>query len=236
MMEPPSGKKRVLVVDDEADLRDLLVYNLEQHGFSAHGAGTALAALAAMAELEPDLVVLDQMLPDLPGSEVCRRIRAREGGSRPVVIMLSARSEEIDRVVAFELGVDDYVTKPFSIRELMLRVRSRLRQGAAVRTPANGPKRLRAGQLELDLDAHRVFVGGQEVLVSPLELLLLERLVASRGAVCKRNEILTHVWKYSPRVASRTVDTHVKRLRDKLGPAGAFIHTVRGVGYRFSVE
>jgi two-component system, OmpR family, phosphate regulon response regulator PhoB len=235
-----SGKRRVLVVEDEADIRDMLAYNLRQEGYDVASAETGSTALEEVTQFGPDLIILDLMLPDISGVEVCRRIR---GGDRPqpAVIMLTAKAEEIDRVVGFEVGADDYVVKPFSVRELLLRVRARL-QEASSRTgaPAGlpeatpGPRRFSVGTLSIDADSHRVSVEGREIPVSLLEMQLLLHLAQAQGTVCSRRDLLTRVWKYSPGVTSRTVDTHVKRLRDKLGGAGHLIRTIRGIGYRLS--
>jgi len=238
--ESLSAKRRVLVVEDETDIRDLLAYNLAQEGYEVASAETGSAGLEALARFEPDLVVLDLMLPDISGVEVCRRIRARDNKPQPAVIMLTAKGEEIDRVVGFEVGADDYVVKPFSVRELLLRVRARLQELAArvggkpVGAASVQPRRLSVGALTIDADTHRVSVEDREIAVSLLEMQLLLHLAQAQGSVCSRRDLLTHVWKYSPGVTSRTVDTHVKRLRDKLGTAGHLIRTIRGVGYRLA--
>jgi len=176
----------------------------------------------------PDLVVLDLMLPDLPGTEVCRRLKASERTRLVPVVMLTAKGEEVDRVVGFELGADDYVVKPFSIRELVLRLQAVLRRAAGPReTP---PERI--GPLRLDGEAHRAFVGEEEVPLTALEFRLLATFMARAGRVQSREQLLSDVWEMSPELETRTVDTHVKRLREKLGPARDLLETVRGVGYR----
>ena len=234
-----TARRRVLVVEDEGDISELLAYNLRQEGYDVATAETGGAALDEVTKFSPDLVVLDLMLPDISGIEVCRRIRGRDMKIQPAVIMLTAKGEEIDRVVGFEVGADDYVVKPFSVRELLLRVRARMQEVAA-RSPIEGgveaprPKRFAVGPLTIDGGSHRVSVNEREVSVSLLEMQLLMHLAQAQGTVCSRRDLLTHVWKYSPGVTSRTVDTHVKRLRDKLGPAGHLIRTIRGVGYRLS--
>jgi two-component system, OmpR family, phosphate regulon response regulator PhoB len=233
--------RRVLVVDDEPDLQELLTYNLTAAGFTVQATGTGAEALTAVKEFAPDIVLLDLMLPDLPGTEVCRRIRGGELGPRqPAVMMLTAKGDEIDRVVGFELGADDYVVKPFSVRELVLRV------GVIVRArgPARGEsspgvakrRRFVVGALDIDVDGHHVLVGGTQIHVSALEMRLLIYLVEHRGRVRSRESLLADVWGYKPDVSTRTIDTHVKRLRDKLGIAGTLIETVRGTGYRLSAE
>jgi two-component system phosphate regulon response regulator PhoB len=232
-----TAKPKVLVVEDETDIRDLLTFNLRQQGYDVAAAESGGAALDELGPFSPDLVILDLMLPDMTGIEVCRRIRGRDRKPQPSVIMLTAKGEEIDRVVGFEVGADDYVVKPFSMRELLLRVRARLVE-ASTRggTPAVSalPQHFSIGPLTIDGETHRVLVEGREVAVSLLEMQLLVHLAKAKGSVCSRRDLLTHVWKYSAGVTSRTVDTHVKRLRDKLGPAGSLIRTIRGVGYRLA--
>lgn len=232
-------KRRVLVVEDETDIGELVAYNLRQEGYEVATAESGSAALDEMSRFTPDLIILDLMLPDISGIEVCRRIRGRDVKPQPTVIMLTAKGEEIDRVVGFEVGADDYVLKPFSVRELLLRVRARMQEAAARNpaaegTPAPRPRRFAVGPLTIDGGTHRVSVNDREVPVSLLEMQLLLHLAQAQGTVCSRRDLLTHVWKYSPGVTSRTVDTHVKRLRDKLGAAGHLIRTIRGVGYRLS--
>ena len=235
-----TGDRRVLVVEDEPDLRDLLTYNLTAAGFTVKATETGAEGLEAVTRFAPDVVLLDLMLPDIPGTEVCRRIRGGEVGPRqPAVMMLTAKGEEIDRVVGFELGADDYVTKPFSVRELVLRVGAILRARRPAPTAAQAaPQRRRyiVGPLELDVDGYHVFVNGAEVHVSTLEMRLLAYLVEHRGRVRSREDLLEDVWGYKPGVSTRTIDTHVKRLRDKLGDAGALVETVRGTGYRLSAD
>jgi two-component system, OmpR family, phosphate regulon response regulator PhoB len=240
MAADASQDRRVLVVEDEPDLRDLLTYNLTAAGFTVQATENGTDGLAAVQRFAPDIVLLDLMLPDIPGTEVCRRIRGGEAGSRqPAVMMLTAKGEEIDRVVGFELGADDYVVKPFSVRELVLRVGAILRTRRPA-TPSHAPtsqrRRYIVGPLELDVDGHHVFVSGSEVHVSSLEMRLLVYLVEHRGRVRSREDLLEDVWGYKPGVSTRTIDTHVKRLRDKLGEAGALVETVRGTGYRLSAE
>jgi two-component system, OmpR family, phosphate regulon response regulator PhoB len=233
--------RRVLVVEDEPDIRELVRYNLTAAGFTVQATATGAEGLAAVQTFAPDVVLLDLMLPDILGTEVCRRIRGGELGTRqPAVMMLTAKGDEIDRVVGFELGADDYVVKPFSVRELVLRVGAMLRgRGPApsdgTRTVA-GRRRFTVGPLQIDVDGHHVLVDGKEIHVSALEMRLLIYLVEHRGRVRSREGLLADVWGYRPDVSTRTIDTHVKRLRDKLGVAGALIETVRGTGYRLSAE
>jgi two-component system phosphate regulon response regulator PhoB len=232
-----AAKPKVLVVEDEPDIRDLLTFNLRQQGYDVAAAESGGAALDEIGPFSPDLVILDLMLPDMTGIEVCRRIRGRDRKPQPSVIMLTAKGEEIDRVVGFEVGADDYVVKPFSMRELLLRVRARLVEASTrggTPTATALPQHFSIGPLTIDGETHRVLVEGREVAVSLLEMQLLVHLAKAKGSVCSRRDLLTHVWKYSAGVTSRTVDTHVKRLRDKLGPAGSLIRTIRGVGYRLA--
>jgi two-component system phosphate regulon response regulator PhoB len=234
------AKRRVLVVEDENDIRDLLAFNLRQEGYEVVVAENGGGALDELERFSPELVVLDLMLPDISGIEVCKRIRSREGKPQPAVVMLTAKGEEIDRVVGFEVGADDYVVKPFSVRELVLRIRARLQEvatrgaGATPADPGGKPRKFVIGSLTIDGDTHRVLIDDEEVSVSLLEMQLLLHLAQAQGSVCSRRDLLTHVWNYSPGVTSRTVDTHVKRLRDKLGTAGTLIRTIRGVGYRLA--
>jgi len=175
------------------------------------------------------------MLPDLPGTEVCRQLRAHEATRRTPIVMLTAKTDEVDRVVGFEVGADDYVAKPFSVRELMLRVRAVLRR-ARPDAPSEPAGFVDHGRLRLDVPAHRVFVGGEEVILTALEFRLLRTLLERRGRVQSRETLLIDVWGMSPEVTTRTVDTHVKRLRQKLGAAGAYVETLRGVGYRMVAD
>jgi two-component system phosphate regulon response regulator PhoB len=220
---------RILVVEDEADLRDLLAYNLRAAGHEVVEAGTGSEGLTSGRQFRPEMVLLDLMLPDVPGTEVCRKLKSELPGLR--VMMLTARGEEIDRVVGFELGADDYVVKPFSVRELMLRVGAVLRRGV---TEPPEEKALVVGRLSFDRPRHRVVVDGKEVPLTALEFKLLGTLLSRRGRVQTRERLLEDVWEMSPDLTTRTVDTHVKRLREKLGGAGDYVETVRGVGYRFT--
>jgi two-component system phosphate regulon response regulator PhoB len=246
-----AAERRVLVIEDEPDIRDLLSYNLQSGGFQVKTAETGTRGLALFETFGPDVILLDLMLPDVPGTEVCRRIRARTSGAQPAIIMLTAKGEEIDRVVGFEVGADDYVVKPFSVRELLLRVNAVLRgrnaggAGAQTRQAGTGPaaasgpgeptrKKYTVGPLRVDVDGHYVFVKQNEIHVSAIEMRLLVYLISHRGRVRSREDLLEDVWGYKPGVSTRTVDTHVKRLRDKLGTAGGLIETVRGTGYRLA--
>ena len=222
--------ERVLIVDDDPDIRRLVRHHLEQAGFEVAAVESGREGLAHSLERTPDLVVLDLMLPDLDGNEVCRAIRSQAGPALPI-LMLSARSEEIDRVLGFELGADDYVVKPFSPRELVLRVRSLLR-----RTGAAAGETLVSGRLTLDAARRRSTLDGAAVTLTAKEFDLIFTLVKAGGKVLSRAYLMDHVWGYHGDSDSRTLDTHVRRLRGKLGAVGRNIQTVRGVGYRYDVE
>jgi two-component system, OmpR family, phosphate regulon response regulator PhoB len=222
---------RILVVDDEPDLLELVRVNLAQAGYAVETAVSGSDALAALRRSPPDVMVLGLMLPDLSGTELCARVRADQRLAGLPIIMLTAKSEEIDRVVGLEVGADDYVTKPFSPRELALRVRAVLRR----RTPAGDEARtLEHGALRVDPDSHRATVEGRELTLTAKEFQLLVALMGRPGRVMTRERLLDEVWGSDITVTSRTIDTHLKRLREKLGSAGDLIETVRGVGYRFA--
>jgi two-component system phosphate regulon response regulator PhoB len=222
--------ERILVVDDEPDLLELVRVNLRQAGFEVETAETGRAALERLHRTVPDLVVLDLMLPDVSGTEICRRLRSEPELAELPIIMLTARADEVDRVVGLELGADDYVTKPFSPRELTLRVRAVLRR----RQPTQPCDALAHGVLRLDSARHRCFVDEAEVPLTAKEFDLLRTLMARPGRVLTRDQLLDEVWGTDIAVTTRTIDTHLKRLREKLGPASDLIETVRGVGYRFA--
>jgi two-component system phosphate regulon response regulator PhoB len=224
----------IFIVEDEADIANALAYNLEREGYQTRHAATGRAALELIErEGPPELVVLDLMLPDISGTEVCRSIRSAERTRRVPVLMLTAKGEEIDRVVGFEVGADDYVTKPFSVRELMLRIRAILRRAAS--DEGEGGEQV-FGRLRVDADGHRAWVDDEEIVLTALEFRLLTTLMGRRGRVQTRDTLLEDVWEMSGDVTTRTVDTHVKRLRQKLGIAGQYIETLRGVGYRFRAK
>jgi two-component system, OmpR family, phosphate regulon response regulator PhoB len=239
MESQSSHKECVLVVEDEADISSSLAYALRASGYEVLVADRGESALEALDSFHPDLVLLDLMLPDMSGIEICRRLRKSPSTNQPAVIILSARAQEVDRVVGFEIGADDYVAKPFSVRELMLRVEARLRTRKAVIGTAIVQKAASAAvfvmrNLRVDESAHRVFVDDTEIHVSTLEMRLLLYLFHSPGRMRTRRDLLTEVWGYHPEVASRTVDTHIKRLRDKLDTAADLLQTVRGVGFRLA--
>ena len=225
---------RILIIEDEEDLVTTLAYNLEREGFETVTATLGRAGVElATGSPTPDLILLDLMLPDMPGTEVCRQIRADARTRKVPLIMVTAKSDEIDRVVGFEVGADDYVVKPFSVRELLLRIRAVLRRAQPI---PPGADLLALGLLRLDIPAHRVWVDEEPVRLTALEFKLLQTFVERKGRVQTRDSLLSDVWGMDADITTRTVDTHVKRLRDKLGDAGAYIETIRGVGYRLQTE
>jgi len=229
MNEPMS--QRILVVEDEPDILELIRFNLVQEGYQVETASTGSEALSRLASSPPDLVVLDLMLPDHSGTEICRRLRRSPETAQLPVIMLTARSAEVDRVVGFELGADDYVTKPFSPRELALRIKAVLRRGRSAEVATT---RFVHGELVVDRERHRCTVADRDVALTAKEFGLLAALMERPGRVLTRDQLLDEVWGSDVSVTNRTVDTHLKRLREKLGATGDLIHTVRGVGYRFA--
>jgi DNA-binding response OmpR family regulator len=224
----------VLIVEDEPDIRRLVVLTLEREGFRCRAAATGTEALREVKAKVPDLVVLDLMLPEVDGLEVCRRLRADRVTSALPIIMLTAKADEVDRVVGLEMGADDYLVKPFSPRELAARVRALLRRVRQRETP----RALSVGTLTLDADRHLVTAGGQAVPLTPKEFDLLQALLESAGRVLSREQLRARVWGYAraDEIESRTVDVHVRRLRAKLGAEGRRIATLKGVGYRFEAE
>jgi two-component system phosphate regulon response regulator PhoB len=223
----------ILIIEDEKDLADLLAYNLEREGFRAVIARDGLSGLDAATTSSPDLVILDLMLPGMPGADICRHLKKNPKTAAIPVIMLTAKGDEIDRVVGFELGADDYVVKPFSTREFLLRIKSVLRRAA----PAEAPGRIfRIGTLTIDTERHAVSIDGDEITLTGIEFKLLQTLAERQGRLQSREALLKDVWGYSYAGDTRTVDTHVTRLRTKLGPAGGLIGTVRGFGYKMEEE
>jgi two-component system phosphate regulon response regulator PhoB len=224
----------VLVVEDEPDIQALIVHHLTRDGFRCRTAGDGVEALARLRAGVPDLVVLDLMLPGIDGLELTRRLRAEPAWAALPIIMLTAKADEVDRVVGLELGADDYVAKPFSPKELLARVRAVLRRAR----PVEEGRALAGGDVALDPTRHRVTVGGAPVDLTRKEFDLLHALMASAGRVLSREFLLNRVWGYAraDEIESRTVDVHVRRLRAKLGEAGRRIATVKSVGYRFESE
>jgi two-component system, OmpR family, phosphate regulon response regulator PhoB len=224
--------ERVLVVDDEPIVTEVVQRYLIREGYKASVAADGRSALKEAREGSPDLVVLDLMLPTLPGTEVARILRQDEKTRAIPIIMLTARGSEIDRIVGFELGADDYVVKPFSPRELVLRIQAILRREGR----EESEERIIFEPLVIDLAAHAVRLKGREIDLTATEFKLLHRLARRPGRAFSRDQLLSDVWGYSGDLETRTVDTHMKRLRAKLGVVGAWIETVRGHGYRFRPE
>ncbi len=220
----------ILVIDDEQDIRELLAYNLRREGYSVIEEGDGLTGLALAQNRLPALILLDIMLPGMDGLSVCRELRRSKATEHIPVIMLTARGDEVDRIVGFELGADDYVVKPFNTRELMLRVRALLRRRFL---PQGGEKKtLCCGSVVLDPEAHRVTVGENPVELTSIQFCLLQELMSCPGRARSREELLEAVWNYQFDGYDRNVDTHIKRLRARLGDAADLIETVRGIGYR----
>jgi len=226
-------KAKILLVDDEPDALEVLGFKLREAGFTPIFAKDGTRALAAARNERPDLIVLDLMLPEVDGLEVCKILRRDPATATMPILMLTARAAEMDRVIGLELGADDYVTKPFSPRELVLRIRKLLTRAQAV--DDNGAF-LRLGDIDIDVARHVVQAAGAEVVLTATEFKLLEILARRRGRVQSRDRLLQDVWGYENPIDSRTVDTHMRRLREKLGAAARHLQTVRGVGYRFSAE
>jgi two-component system, OmpR family, phosphate regulon response regulator PhoB len=223
------SSKRILIVEDENDVVDLLTLNLRKAGgFLISKAGDGATGLTKARAEKPDFIILDLMLPKIPGLEVCKILKSEAATRHIPILMLTARAEEIDRVVGLECGADDYVTKPFSPREIVLRIKAILRRGAA----EEADDRLSAGPITIDPARHEVLVNGKRVELTSLEFKLLRTLMQRRGRVQERDRLLNEVWGYESVIDTRTVDTHVRRLREKLGKAGEVVETVRGFGYR----
>ncbi len=223
-------KTTILVVDDETDALELISYNLKQAGYQVVSAADGSEALTKAKTLLPALILLDVMLPEVDGFDVCKILRRETATAAIPIIMLTAKTAEIDRVLGLELGADDYVTKPFSPRELVLRIKKLLERTQA---SAQRNDQLRVGDLFIDIPRHSVAYRKDQIDLTATEFKLLVVLVERRGLVQSRERLLRDVWEYERDVDTRTVDTHMRRLRDKLGPASKYLDTVRGVGYRF---
>lgn len=220
-----------MVVDDEADVIDMLVINLRSAGFQVVAVEDGATALAKARSEAPSLIILDLMLPKMPGLEICRVLKSDPATRHIPVIMLTAKAEEVDKIVGLELGADDYVTKPFSPRELILRINRSLRRG---KDKVAAVEKLAIGDLMLDHTRHEVLVKGKPVELTATEFRLLALLMERRGRVQGRDSLLNDVWGYESVIDTRTVDTHVRRLREKLGSLAGYIETIRGVGYRIN--
>jgi len=225
----------ILIIEDEPDIASTLSYNLKKQGFSTQISPTGADGLTrALSRPTPDLILLDLMLPDMSGHQVCKQLRSEQRTKKVPIIMLTARGEEEDRVSGFEHGADDYVTKPYSVRELTGRIQAVLRRCQSAQTEELVS--LRAGILRLEVDAHRVWVDGVEIEPTAIEYRLLKTFLERQGRVQSRDQLIDEVWGMGTAITYRTVDVHIKRLRSKLGPvASVYIDTVWGVGYRLVV-
>ena len=225
--------KNILVIEDEPDIRKNLEYNLGREGFIV-SSEASLSDAEKKLENNNDfsLIILDLMLPDGSGLDLCKKIKGNPETESIPIIILTAKDDEVDRVVGFELGADDYVTKPFSVRELILRIKAVLKRGQKKEDVVEVERQF--GDLSIDVESHEVHVNNDQIDLTALEFRLLRQLVDRRGRVQSRDQLLSDVWGYSSEVTTRTVDTHIKRLREKLGPMGKYVQTIRGVGYKFS--
>ena len=223
---------KILIIEDEPDIRKNLEYNLSREGYSVLTAASIAEAEQLIYSNNLSLVLLDLMLPDGSGLELCKKMKSDPDMQNLPIIILTAKDDEVDKVVGFELGADDYVTKPFSVRELILRIKAVLKRGDNKKDIVEIDRQF--GDLKIDIDSHEVYVDGELVNLTALEFKLLIQLVDRRGRVQSREQLLADVWGYSAEVTTRTVDTHIKRLREKLGTMGKYVQTIRGVGYKFS--
>tara|TARA_B100000475_G_scaffold200889_1_gene186510 strand:- start:970 stop:1656 length:687 start_codon:yes stop_codon:yes gene_type:complete len=222
----------ILVIEDEPDIQKNLEYNIAREGFKVLTASSISDAQIIIKSKDVSLMILDLMLPDGSGLDLCRSIKSDPLTESIPIIILTAKDDEVDRVVGFELGADDYVTKPFSVRELILRVKAVLKRGQTKKEMVEVERQF--GDLKIDINSHEVFVDNMQINLTALEFKLLNKLVETRGRVQSRDQLLEDVWGYSAEVTTRTVDTHIKRLRNKLGSMGKYVQTIRGVGYKFS--
>ena len=222
--------KHILIVEDEKDLLTTLEYNFQKEGYKTTGVTSGKEAIEAVHNKNPDLLILDLMLPDISGLDVCKEIRNKSNNEDIFILMLTAKGEEVDRIVGFELGADDYLVKPFSLRELSLRVSSLLKRSR----PYSSNEKVTIGELEIDIAAHRILLTNKEISLTKKEFELIMHLVQRNGRVQTREYLLSQIWGYTSDVTTRTVDTHIKRLRSKLGSFSKNIETVRSVGYRFN--
>tara|TARA_B100000945_G_C20397021_1_gene605366 strand:- start:461 stop:1153 length:693 start_codon:yes stop_codon:yes gene_type:complete len=222
----------ILVLEDEPDIRKTLEYNLSREGYKVISAASIEQAKTFIKSDTFSLFLLDLMLPDGSGLDLCKKLKGNSETESVPIIILTAKDDEIDKIVGLELGADDYVTKPFSVRELILRIKSVLKRGTLKKDIVEIERQF--GGLKINPDSHEVFIDSEEIPLTALEFRLLKELVDKRGRVQSRDQLLTEVWGYSAEVTTRTVDTHIKRLREKLGSMGKYIQTIRGVGYKFS--
>jgi phosphate regulon transcriptional regulator PhoB len=231
LMTSKPANKKILVADDEPDVLHLVTTNLKNAGYTVIKAEDGLVALTKARETRPDLIVLDLMLPELSGLEVCKVLKKEPGTAHIPIIMLTAKAEEVDRIVGLELGADDYLTKPFSPRELVLRIKSVMRRG---REATETTEQISLGDIQIDRARYEITIAGESVDFTATEFKLLTVLMERRGRVQSRDTLLNDVWGYESAIDTRTVDTHVRRLREKLGDSAHCIETVRGFGYRMN--
>ena len=224
--------QKILIIEDEPDIRKTLDYNISREGYKVVSASSLSEGKEQINSSYFSLILLDLMLPDGSGLDLCREIKSDKDKSSTPIIILTAKDDEVDKVVGFELGADDYVTKPFSVRELILRIKAILKRGESKKETLEVQRQF--GELTMDIDSHEVFVNSEQIILTALEFRLLRQLVDRRGRVQSREQLLSDVWGYSAEVTTRTVDTHIKRLREKLGTMGKYVQTIRGVGYKFS--
>jgi|TARA_B100001093_G_scaffold124308_1_gene116949 two-component system phosphate regulon response regulator PhoB len=224
--------QKILIIEDEPDIRRTLEYNISRDGYNVECVASLSEARKKLDSSTFSLILLDLMLPDGSGLDLCKEIKLQNDKPFTPIIILTAKDDEVDRVVGFELGADDYVTKPFSVRELILRIKAVLKRSESKKEILEVQRRF--GELTMDIESHEVFVNNKQVILTALEFKLLRQLVDRRGRVQSRDQLLSEVWGYSAEVTTRTVDTHIKRLREKLGTMGKYVQTIRGVGYKFS--
>jgi two-component system phosphate regulon response regulator PhoB len=223
----------ILIVEDETDISELVEYHFKQSGFPVTSVPDGSSALEQVKKLHPALIILDLMLPDMDGRDICRALKSNPLTQSIPILMLTAKTEELDRIVGFELGAEDYVTKPFSPRELVLRAKTILKRKEL---PKESEKLIQTGGLLIDVERHHVSINKKPIRLTHTEFKLLFELVSRRGRVFTRESLLDRVWGYTYEGYARTVDTHIRRLREKLGAVGESIETIRGVGYRFREE
>ena len=223
---------KILVIEDEPDIRRNLEYNISREGYNVLTAGSLSEAEEIVNSNSLSLILLDLMLPDGSGLDLCKKFKSNSKTESIPIIILTAKDDEVDKVVGFELGADDYVTKPFSVRELILRIKAILKRGQTKKEVVEVERQF--GDLKIDIESHEVFVDSVQIDLTALEFKLLNQLVETRGRVQSRDQLLQDVWGYTAEVTTRTVDTHIKRLRNKLGSMGKYVQTIRGVGYKFA--
>ena len=226
--------QHILVVEDEPDINKTVSYNIANEGLKPLSALNLTEAESYISSNNISLIILDLMLPDGSGLDFCKKLKSSNAYSDIPIIIVTAKDDEVDKVVGFELGADDYVTKPFSVRELMLRIKAILKRNSKDMAQNTSSKIETFGILSINEDSHEVFINDDEIILTALEFKLLKHLLDRRGRVQTRDQLLSDVWGYSAHITTRTVDTHVKRLREKMGVMGKHVQTIRGVGYRFS--